>query len=100
MSNLPPGVTDSMCEPDDPRCGNCGCLASNHYAEDCDIEVYESEPLNAKGDFEYMAVELNANGEVTHACDSLLGLNRQCECDGFYEGEYEEDIDEDEMRGL
>ena len=34
---------------------------------------------------EYMALELNANGEVVHVCDSLVGLTRQCECEGFQE---------------
>ncbi len=77
--NLPWGVTDSMCEPYDPKCENCGCLSSNHYAEDKEIDIYESEPLNANGDFEYMAVELDSSGKVVHACDCNLG-SRQCDC--------------------
>jgi hypothetical protein len=80
MSSLPPGCTDSMCEPYDPSCEGCGCPSSNHYSEDKEMDIYETEPLNINKDFEYMAVELNADGEVTHACDSLLGKNRQCDC--------------------
>lgn len=81
---LPPGCTDSMCEPYDPSCVKCGCQSSSHYEEDQDMEIHESEPLNANQDFEYMAIELDSNGQIVHACDSLIG-KCQCECEGFEE---------------
>ena len=81
---LPPGCTDSMCEPYNPRC-NCGCRADAHYAEDNETSLYESLPLNAAGDFEYGCVELNADGEVVHACDTALSLCVQCDCLKFEE---------------
>jgi hypothetical protein len=65
MSNLPPGVTDSMCEPSDDPCERCGHRWSEHLLED---------------DYIY-----NAYGEVTIACNmkSCMG------CEGYIEGEYE-----------
>ena len=50
MSNLPPGVTDSMCEPSDDPCERCGHRWSEHLLED---------------DYIY-----NAYGEVTIACNA------------------------------
>lgn len=97
--DLPPGVTDSMCEPYDPVCGRCGCNWSAHYSNDMDLDIYERAPLNAECDFEYMAEELDSNGEVVHACDSLLkrgGKDVQCECTGFIEGEFEPEWEPDE----
>ena len=68
MSNLPPGITDSMLEPDDPACGSCGHACSDHL-EDNEI-VYDS------------------NGDVILACDHI-----GCQCEGFYDGEYEPERD-------
>jgi len=98
-SYLPCGVTDSMCEPYDPSCANCGCPASNHYEEDGEQIFYESESLTRYSDAE--GIELDASGEVSHACDSMLGgkLNkRQCGCTAFVEGEFEPEFDEDDWR--
>lgn len=94
---LPCGVTDSMCEPDDPRCGNCGCPYSNHYYADGD------EPMGnmCARESDAEGIELDSNGQVTHACDSLMSYGkskRQCPCEGFIEGEYEPDYDEDDWR--
>jgi hypothetical protein len=66
-SYLPPGVTDSMCDGYDPRCGKCGHLLSEHYDEE-DL-VYDSD------------------GNVVSACDI-----KSCTCDDFEEGEYEPDF--------
>ena len=49
MSNLPPGVTDSMCEGNDDPCARCGHVWSVHLDEE---------------DYVY-----NAYGEVTIACN-------------------------------
>lgn len=69
MSNLPPGVTDSMCEPIDDQCSRCGHLWSEHLNE-CDFIF-------------------NSYGEVVTACGA-----KHCEgCQGFLEGAYEPDWD-------
>ena len=91
-SYLPPGVTDSMCEPYDPTCANCGCYSSNHYTIDDEDTV--PEPLSRDSESYYGAVEHFANGKVSHACDSLLGKKRQCGCTEFEDGPYESDCDE------
>ena len=92
LSSLPPGVTDAMCEPYDPMC-ICGDKFSAHYQDD-DIEVV---PNSCSRDSEsyYGAVEMNAKGEVEHACDALHG-KVQCTCTKFTEGEPEpyEDYDD------
>ncbi len=80
---LPPGCPNT--DPPNPMCEGCGCGYDAHYEEDKNIEIYESEPLNVNGDFEYMCIELNALGQVVHACDSLLGKHQQCTCEGFQE---------------
>jgi len=100
--NLPCGVTNAMCEPNDPPCGNCGHLFSDHYYEDGQEEIYERSPLNAEQNHEDQCIEYNANGERTHACDSTSGgktqeeiLRNQCGCtefsDHYYEPEWEKD---------
>ncbi len=92
---LPCGVTDSMCEPEDPACGNCGCPYSNHYYADGD--EYKGDVCIRESDAE--GIELNAKGEVSHACDSMLSYGhnkRQCSCEGFIEGEFEPEYDEDD----
>ena len=68
MSNLPPGVTDSMCEPSDDPCARCGHVWSVHLEEE---------------DYVY-----NAYGEVSIACNmkSCMG------CEGYLEGEYEPEV--------
>jgi len=69
MSNLPPGVTDSMCEGSDDPCARCGHVWSVHLEEE---------------DYVY-----NAYGEVSIACNmkSCMG------CEGYLEGEYEQEYD-------
>ncbi len=98
--NLPDGVTNAMCEPEDPQCATCGCPWSNHYGDDDDCGYPETKILNADQDFEHNAIELDSNGQVVHACDSNLGNKDkiiQCSCEGFIEGEYEPDnYDEDD----
>lgn len=94
--DLPPGCRESDCEPYDPACASCGCDYSMHY-EARDEEVI---PDKCKRDSEsyYNAVQYNANGEVEHACDSLLSRGEkriQCHCTGFVEGEYEPDYEDD-----
>lgn len=70
MSSLPPGVTDDMCEgPRELECVNCGHTEGAHY----------DEP--------------KIEDEVIHACDVLLTLLKQCECEKFIEGEYEPEND-------
>ncbi len=79
MSSLPPGVTDSMLEPTDPACGACGHVSSMHY------EVED--------------MILNADGSTKFACDALVTMftdKVQCHCEGYKEGEYEPDYDEDD----
>ena len=64
MSSLPPGITDSMLEPDDPPCGRCGHAWSDHLDED-DV-VY------------------NSYGEIVIACNM-----KHCDgCAGFSDDEY------------
>lgn len=72
--DLPPGVTDSMCEPNDPACARCGHLFSMHY-DDEDIEY-------------------SSDGDI-RACDHTNGrgsdeerLALRCLCEGFEDGEY------------
>ena len=68
MSNLPPGVTDSMCEPSDDPCARCGHVWSVHLEEE---------------DYVY-----NAYGEVSIACN-----RKHCQgCEGYLEGEYEQEV--------
>jgi len=94
--DLPPGVTESMCEPYDPVCGRCGCESSMHYQDvdeitdpcDRDVEGYDSE-----------GIERDSNGEITHACDSLFNRGSkkvQCDCSGFTEESYEPDYERDD----
>ena len=68
MSSLPPGITDSMLEPDDPPCGRCGHAWSDHLEEE---------------DYEY-----NSYGEVVMACN-MKGCDG---CEGYLEGEYEPEV--------
>ena len=59
--DLPPGVSDSDFEPNDPKCASCGHLYSEHLED----AIY------------------NSDGQIVSAC----GL---CECEGFFEGDYDE----------
>ena len=71
MSNLPPGITDSMCEGGPIQyCRNCGHSEEDHY------EI----------------VAIDARGELS-ACDVVVNsINKQrCYCHKFEEGEYEPD---------
>tara|TARA_B110001454_G_scaffold200185_1_gene205580 strand:+ start:234 stop:557 length:324 start_codon:yes stop_codon:yes gene_type:complete len=98
-SSLPWGVTDAMCEPHDPPCGNCGHLFSDHYYEDGAEKIYEQKPLNVAQDHEDQCIEYNADGERIHACDNTRGktqeekLRNQCDCTEFGDHEYEPDWD-------
>jgi len=69
MSNLPPGVTDSMCEGSDDPCGRCGHLWSEHLEEE---------------DYVY-----NSYGEVVMACN-IKGCD---DCEGYSDEPYEPDWD-------
>ncbi len=54
MSNLPPGVTDSMCEPHYSECANCGHSAEMHLeekAQPCDQKGCDCEGY-AEGEYE------------------------------------------------
>ena len=69
MSNLPPGVTDSMCEGSDDPCGRCGHVWSDHLEEE---------------DYVY-----NSYGEVVNACNT-----KGCDdCEGYLDEPYEPDWD-------
>lgn len=70
MSSLPPGVTDSMTEPYNPHCGNCGHESEYHY-EDGDET-------------------LDSSGNIVSYCD-----HKGCNCIGFGDFEYEEDVSDD-----
>lgn len=70
-SYLPCGVTDKMCEPYDPYCGNCGHKYSDHL--DDDDYLYDS------------------NGMVVSVC----GL-KKCYCSEFGDFEYEPDWERDD----
>lgn len=93
---LPPGCTDAMCEPYDPRCGSCGCHFSAHYYEDGE----EPKGDVCARDSTSEGIEYLPTGEVAHACDSLLCGNEQCPCEGFVEGEYERDEPDYDPRDL
>jgi len=68
MSSLPPGITDSMLEPDNPPCGRCGHAWSDHLDEN-DV-VY------------------NSYGEIVIACNM-----KHCDgCEGFLDDEYEPEV--------
>ena len=71
MSSLPPGVTDSMCEPYNPHCGNCGHESEYHYDDGDELR--------------------NNKGEIISYCDKI-----GCHCAGFGDFEYEPDIEDDE----
>lgn len=71
MSSLPPGVTDSMCEPYNPHCGNCGHTSEFHYEDGDELR--------------------NNNGEIVSCCD-----HKGCECVGFGDFEYEPEMSDDE----
>ena len=95
MSNLPCGVTDAMCEPNDPPCGSCGHAYSDHYYEDGDEEIYEHEALNIDQAHEDQCIQYNSRGEVIHACDILEGIKgnkHQCDCTEFSDHEYEPEV--------
>jgi hypothetical protein len=84
---LPPGVTDSMCEPDDPSC-TCGHSYSEHYDED------SGEIITCPNDRDHLGYDadgpmLNAQGETVSACDI-----KSCSCTLFEEGEYEPDYED------
>ena len=99
MSSLPWGVTDSMCDGNDPSCGNCGHLFSDHYYEDGEEPIYEQKPLNAEQDHESHQIMYDAYGERVHGCDCTWGktqedkLKNQCDCTGFNDEPYEPDWD-------
>jgi hypothetical protein len=70
-SNLPPGCTDVICEPNDPECENCGHKFSEHY---------ENEDIKKE-----------MTSDIVLACDRLifeLGEKVQCKCKKFIEGKF------------
>jgi hypothetical protein len=88
--NLPPGCTNAMCEPNDPECGNCGHLWSEHYDEDSG-EI-PAQPCNRDHiGYDADGPWLNSNGEVVHACDAMINnrTKEQCDCEKFGDYEYE-----------
>lgn len=87
--DLPPGVTTSMCEPDDPACASCGDLYSDHFYEDGE----EPMGLICERESDFDGVEYDANGERVHACNVKHG-KIQCTCEKYLEGEYEPDYDD------
>ena len=92
MSNLPPGVTDSMIDDhvNGPMC-ECGHYAAEHYSEDNEIDF---DPLRRNENDWWNAVTYNAKGERLYACDCYVNirLKQQCSCEKFTEGEYEPDV--------
>ena len=86
-SYLPCGVTDSMCEPYNPPCGNCGHFSDEHYEDNDDItQPCQRDTIGYDSD----GIERNSNGEITHACDI-----KGCYCSGFGDFEYEPEMYED-----
>jgi len=96
-SNLPCGVTDAMCEPNDPACGRCGHYYSDHFYEDGEEPMMNHEKLERNRDGgDSQDIEYNADGEVIHACNMLEGIKsnkNQCDCEGFSDEPYEPDYD-------
>ena len=105
---LPCGVTDAMCEPNDPPCGICGHLYSDHYETDEEIDRQQfnykkelvEELLNSDGHHDSDGIQYNADGSVSHACDHTSGgktqkdrVKNQCDCEGFSDEPYEPDWD-------
>ena len=73
--DLPPGVTDSDCEPYNPECSSCGDKWDEHYHDDDDIvQPCERDVIGYDSD----GLIRNAEGEITGACDIV-----DCECKGF-----------------
>lgn len=68
MCNLPPGITDIMLESDDPVCGDCGHIWSEHL-EEKDI-VYDED------------------GTPIDSCGIL-----RCECNGFCDDDEDPEVD-------
>jgi len=109
MSSLPWGVTDAMCEPNDPPCGSCGHPYSDHYETDKETDHQQfnykkelvEELLNSDGHHEASSIVYDADGFVTHACDCTSGgktqeekLKNQCDCEGFNDEPHEPDYDD------
>lgn len=87
---LPPGCSDSDCEPYDPACGNCGHLSSDHFDEESGDKPalpYQRDHIGHDADGPW----LNNKGEVVHACNVELNTHtkEQCSCEKFIDGEYE-----------
>ena len=90
-SSLPPGCTESMCEPDDPVCASCGDEYSAHFYEDGEEPFNRQDSCERNSDSD--GVEYDSNGERVHACNvSHAGI--QCTCEKYLEGEYEPDYDD------
>jgi hypothetical protein len=90
---LPCGVTDSMCEPDDPSCASCGQLYSDHYYADGDEYFILQDTLQrsntSDGTYNAEGIWYYPDGEVENAC-----MLKNSYCEGFVEGEYEPDYDD------
>ncbi len=101
---LPAGITDAMCEPNDPACGSCGHLYSDHYYEDGQEPIFNHEKLERSSNIGNHDIQYDSSGKIIHACDCTRGktqeekLKNQCDCKGFneepYEQEYEPDYDD------
>ena len=89
-SDLPCGVTQSMCEPDDPSCGACGANYSDHYEEDGEEYFVLQETLERYSEAE--GIIYYPDGQVANAC-----MLKNTTCDGFVEGEYEPDYERDDL---
>ena len=96
---LPCGVTDAMCEPDDPPCGSCGHLWSDHYEADEAENVRNNNlRMTRNGNEHHNQIEYDSQGFIVHACDCTNGGKTQeerklwqCDCEGFSDDEPEPD---------
>ena len=105
---LPAGVTDSMTDGNDPACGRCGHLYSDHYENDDELQQkvfnYKNELVEDLLNYDEHfpsggdGIQYNADGSVAHACDCTRGktreekLRNQCDCEGFTDDEYEPEV--------
>jgi hypothetical protein len=79
--DLPPGCTDSDCEPNDPSCGNCGHQWSEHYHDEDEItQPCERDVIG----YDSSGRERDSQGNITLACDI-----KHCVCTEFGDFEYE-----------
>ncbi len=73
--DLPPGVTDSDCEPYNPMCERCEHKWDEHYHDEDDI----TQPCNRDIiGYDSEGLIRDAMGKVTGGCDIV-----DCDCKGF-----------------